>query len=202
MPSNWKTAVSPKEVLDLAKDITMIIQQDEKIALYVISLVDIDKATTKAEGKIKFFEMVLDKIDAGLTAVILENKTDLMKEIAVKQKRDGGVKHMFNLEIQKSKEFIEMFKIKKMLYMSLIKEKDLSKLGDLLLTKLRTSFSNSLELTEELVSLGRLKETEYLKDAKDAREVYDTLETQLKLYNKRTDLIITNINFKVVRPII
>jgi hypothetical protein len=199
MPSDWKTAVSPKEVLDLAKDITMIIQQDEKIAFYVISLVDIDKATTKAEGKIKFFEMVLDKIDTGLTAVILENKTDLMKEIAVKQKRDGGVKHIFNLEIQKSKEFIEMFKIKKMIYMSLIKEKDLSKLGDLLLTKLRTSFSNSLELTEELVSLGRLKETEYLKDAKDAREVYDTLETQLKLYNKRTDLIITNINFKVVR---
>jgi hypothetical protein len=199
MPSNWKTAVSPKEVLDLAKDITMIIQQDETIAFYILNLGDIDKATTKAEGKIKFFEMVLDKIDSGLTAVIQENKSDLIKEIAVKQKRDGGVKHMFNLEIQRQKEYIEFFKIKKMIYMSIIKEKDLSKLGGLLLTKLRSSFSICLELTEELVSLGRIKETEYLNEANASRDTYDTMEAQLRLYNQRKDMIITNRNIQVVR---
>jgi len=193
MPSNWKTAVSPKEVLDLSKDVTMIIQGKNGVTgFYVITLGDLDKATAKSEGQIKFFEMVLDKIDSGLTAVILENKSDLMKEIAVKQKRDGNVKRIFELEIQREKEYIELFKIKKLIYTSLIKEKDLSKLGDLLLTKLRTSFSNSLELTEELVSLGRTKETEYLKDAKDARDVYETLEDQIKLYNHRKDMIISN----------
>jgi hypothetical protein len=199
MPSNWKTAVSPKEVLDLSKDVSMIIEQDKTIGFFTINLVDIDKATAKAEGKIKFFQMVLDKIDSGLTAVIQENKTDLMKEIAVKQKRDGGVKHMFNLEIQKSKEFIEMFKIKKMFYTSIINEKDLSKLGGLLLTKMRIIFSNLLEITEELVSLGRIQEREYMEDAKESKYANDRMEELLNIYNKRTDLIITNMNIKVVR---
>ena len=203
MPSNWKTAllyVSPKDVLDLSKDITMIIEgKNGATGFYIINMGDLDKATTKAEGKIKFFEMVLDKIDAGLTAVILENKSDLMKEIAGKQKRDGNVKHIFELEIQRQKEYIELFKIKKLLYTSLIKKKDLSKLGDLLLTKLRTSFSTCLELTEELVSLGRIKETEYLDDAKDSRDTYDTLEAKFKLYNQRKDMIITNKNIQFIR---
>jgi hypothetical protein len=195
MPSNWKTAVSPKEVLDLNKDITMLIEgKNGTLGFYTLNIEDINKATTKAEGKIKFFEMVLDKIDAGLTAVVLDDISDLMREIAVKQKRNGKVKHIFNLEIQRQKEFIELFKIKKLIYTSLIKEKDLTKLGDLLLAKLRSAFSTCLELTEELVSLGRIKETEYLNDANASREAYDAIEGQFKLYNDRKDMIITNMN--------
>jgi hypothetical protein len=200
MPSNWKTAVSPKEVLDLSKDITMIIEgKNGATGFYVITLGQIDRAITKSERQIKLFEMLLDKIDSGLSSVILENKSDLMREIAVKQKHNGNVKRTFELEVQREKEYIELFKIKKLIYTSLVKEKDLSKLGDLLLTKMRTSLSNALELTEEFVSLGRLKEKDYMDDANDAREVYDTMEEQIKLYNHRKDMIITNMKIQVIR---
>ena len=186
-----KFLVKRGEVLDLSKDITILIQykigSHDDMIKFVINIANIDMSIKECEDKIKESKMMLDMI---------KNQHDFYEKLKEDKELHDYVVGVANVQIKLNEALIEQEKVRKMIFLAYINKKDLSILGSLYLSKVSTLFSLCLELTAELVEYGHIEESEYLDDCNGAKEGYNNLEEQLEVYNKRTDIVVTNIAFR------
>lgn len=176
--------------LDLKKEVKVIAHnEEEEIAVWVFNIRELDMSAfaqyltiTNLESKSALIER-LEK----------EDQDKLKKEDIERLQK----KPIYILELQRHKAYYELVKLRKLIFMSFINAKDLSKLGALLLAKYNTLLNSILETQAELVELGRLEEGRYLEEAKDIKEAYNRLERQIEFYNNATELNITNDKIKI-----
>jgi len=163
--------------LNLKKEVKVIVHTDEEeFAVWIFDIKQLDRSALEQKFKILQLE--------GMFA--FDDEEYVIKEQPIR-----------TLELQLHKAYYELVKLRKLIFMSFINAKDLSKLGALLLAKYNTLLNSILETQAELVELGRLEEGRYLEEAKDIKDAYNRLERQIEFYNNATELNITNDKIKI-----
>jgi hypothetical protein len=176
--------------LNLKKEVKVIVHTGkEEFAVLVFDIRQLDISAMVQQCKITN----LEGKSAWIERLEKEDKDKLDKEDIEYIEEEKSINI---LELQLHKAYYELVKLRKLIFMSFINAKDLSKMGALLIAKYNTILGSILETQAELVELGRLDEGRYLEEAKDIKDAYNRLERQIEFYNNATELNITNDEIK------
>ena len=168
--------------IDMMKDVNVIIINSRMggFCKYQVSISDITKKTKYNTDYIARLQNELEDF----------NSMPLTEDEAINLRTNHTKK--LEAEINHKKAVNEYYKIKTLIYTSIIKKNNVEKLIPHLKSKLNTSLNDCLEYTQELVELGHIQEDDYLYDANQAKDAYDSLEHLMCYYNTADHIIITN----------
>ena len=168
--------------IDMTKDVNVIIINPIKggFCKYKVSISDINKKTKSNTDYITKLQNELEDF----------NSMPLTEDEAINLRTNHT--KILEAEINHKKGVNEYYKIKSLIYTSIIKKKNIEQLISHLKSKLNSSLGNCLEHTQELVELGYIKEDEYIYDADQAKDAYNSLEELIDYYNTAEKVIITN----------
>ena len=168
--------------IDMAKNVNVLIINPRMggFCKYQVSISDITKKTNYNTDYITRLQKELDDF----------NSMPLTEDEAINLRTNHT--KILEAEINHKTAVNEYYKIKSLIYVSIIKKKTIKKLIPHLKSKLNSSLGNCLEYTQELVELGHIKEDEYIYDADQAKDAYNSLEHLIDYYNTADTIIITN----------
>ena len=168
--------------IDMTKDVNVIIINPRRggFCKYKVSIYEITKKTNSNTDYITRLQKELDEF----------NSMNLTEDEAINLRTNHT--KILEAEINHRNGVNEYYKIKSLIYTSIIKKKNIENLITHLKSKLNASLGNCLEHTQELVELGHIKEDEYIYDADQAKDAYNSLEELIDYYNTAEKVIITN----------
>lgn len=174
--------------INMTKDVNVIIINPRMggFCRYQVSISDITKKTNYNTDYIARLQKELDDF----------NSMPLTEDEAINLRTNHT--KILEANINHKKAVNEYYKIKSLIYVSIIKKKTIEKLIPHLKSRLNTSLGNCLEYTQELVELGYIQEEEYLYDAIQAKDAYNSLEGLIDYYNTAEEVIITNGKVRIV----
>lgn len=168
--------------IDMTKDVNVVIINPVKggFCKLKVSMSDITK---KTKSNIDYVAKLQAELDDFNSMTLTEDEAINLRTNHTK---------ILEAEINHKKGVNEYYKIKGLIYTSIIKKKNIGQLISHLKSKLNASLGECLEYTQELVELGYVKEDEYIDDADQAKDAYNSLEELIDYYNTAEKVIITN----------